>query len=142
MQKTGLTLIAALVAGGTVLHVAVNAQGKTAAAGIYTAAQAKTGAATYEAKCAACHGNSLEGMGPMPPLSGADFVATWSGQSVGELLDKIAKTMPATDPGSMSPEESATIVAHILSTNKYPAGATALPADADALLAVKVGTPK
>lgn len=142
MQKTGLVLIAALVTVGTMLHVAVYAQGQTAAAGIYTAAQAKAGATVYAEKCAACHGNNLEGMGPMPPLSGPDFVASWSAQSVGDLFEKTIESMPATDPGSLSPEETATLLAHILSTNKFPAGAAPLAMTLEPLRAVKVGSPK
>jgi quinoprotein glucose dehydrogenase len=142
MKKTGLMVGAALVVTGAWLQVAVNAQGKTAAAGIYTAAQAKAGAAVYTAKCSACHGANLEGMGPMPPLSGTDFLATWSGETVGDLFDKTKATMPATDPGSLTPEEAANVMAHILSTNKYPAGSAALASDVAALKAIKLGSPK
>ena len=142
MHKTRLVVMAALVAAAALgFRVTVAAQAKTASAGIYTAAQAKAGAAVYNAKCAACHGPNLEGMGPMPPLSGPDFLATWGGESVGSLFGKTKDTMPATEPGSLSPDDAANVIAHILATNKFKAGTTALPNTEDALKGVSLGKP-
>src|SRR3954463_7454707 len=45
-------------------------------AGVYTAAQAKSGEATYKAKCSACHGDMLEGI-VGPPLAGQEFLGVW-----------------------------------------------------------------
>jgi hypothetical protein len=41
--------------------------------------------------------------------------------------------MPANDPGSLSNQDVALVMAYILSFNQFPAGATALPADEAAL---------
>ena len=46
--------------------------------------------------------------------------------------------MPAIAPGSLSPEQVADVIAHILSVNKYPAGATALPSKVEALTAIQM----
>ena len=105
-------------------------------AGAYTAAQAKRGADLYAKECAACHGDTLTGMDPIPALAGADFVSHW--KSVGELFDKTSTTMPAIAPGSLSPEQVADVLAHILSVNKYPAGSSELPSKVDALNGIKI----
>jgi quinoprotein glucose dehydrogenase len=105
-------------------------------AGAYTDAQAKRGADLYAKECAACHGDTLAGMDPIPALAGADFVSRY--KTVGELFDKTSTTMPAIAPGSLTPEQVADVLAHILSVNKYPAGSTDLPSKADALTAIKI----
>ena len=63
--------------------VAVSAQAaKSVNEGVYSEAQAKRGEAIYKEQCAACHGDNLEGSGPMPPLAGKDFLANWQGKPV------------------------------------------------------------
>ena len=50
--------------------------------------------------------------------------------------------MPALDPGSLKPDQVADVVAHILSSSKYPAGTTPLAASADQLKTIKINAPK
>src|SRR5919204_5676686 len=76
--------------------------------GAYTAEQAKRGAELYAKECAACHGDTLAGMDPIPALSGADFVSHW--KNVGELFDKTSTTMPAIAPGSLTSEQVADVL--------------------------------
>jgi mono/diheme cytochrome c family protein len=45
------------------------------------------------------------------------------------LLDVISQTMPMTAPGSLKPEEYASLVAYILQRSDYPAGSQALSKD-------------
>src|SRR5215510_11496963 len=75
---------------------------KSVSEGVYTAEQAKRGEAVYKEQCAACHGDNLEGSGPMPALSGPDFVKSWKGKTVADLFDKTHSSMPATAPGSLT----------------------------------------
>ena len=122
-------------------YVVVGAQAPASVlAGAYSAAQAKRGADLYAKECAACHGDTLSGMDPIPPLAGADFVSHW--KNVGELFDKTSTTMPAIAPGSLTPEQVADVLAHILSVNKYPAGTTDLPSKVDALTTIKIEASK
>ncbi len=123
--------IAALALGASLLGLDALAQAPahTVWDGVYTAAQAATGKAGYDAKCLTCHGAELSGAEMAPPLAGGVFLGNWSGQSVGDLATRIHTTMPANDPGSLSNQETADIVAYILSFNQFPAGATALAAD-------------
>ena len=110
--------------------------------GVYTAEQAKRGEALYKENCSACHGDNLEGSGPMPPLAGKDFLANWQGKTVGDLFEKTSTTMPATAPGSLTPEQAADIISFLLSKDAYPAGSAALEAKTEPLLKIKIDAPK
>ena len=91
--------------------VAVSAQAaKSVNEGVYSEAQAKRGEAIYKEQCAACHGDNLEGSGPMPPLAGKDFLANWQGKPVADVFEKTNTSMPATAPGSLSPEQTADVI--------------------------------
>jgi quinoprotein glucose dehydrogenase len=123
------------------LYTVVGAQGPASVSGgAYTAEQAKRGAELYAKECAACHGDTLAGMDPIPALAGADFQSHF--KTVGELFDKTSTTMPAIAPGSLSAEQVADVLAHILSVNKYPAGSTELPSKVEALTAIKIDPSK
>ena len=90
--------------------------------------------------CAACHGPMLGGdIGPA--LAGPRFVARWKDKGVAELFDKIKMTMPASAPGSLTPEQTADVVALILSSNHYPGGATELTAGAAPQKTAPLGDP-
>lgn len=108
---------------------------RTAKDGVYTESQAARGGALYREKCATCHGDGLEGKAG-PPLAGSAFLAVWGAQPLAELAAKIRNTMPADNPGNLTPAEAAGLVAYILETGKFPAGASELPADAAALKSI------
>lgn len=91
----------------------------------YVAAQATAGKTAFDAECAVCHGNTLRNGTMGPPLAGEAFHAAWSGRSVRELFDS-AKTMPPANPGSLTDDTYANIVAYILEVNGYKAGETPL----------------
>ena len=136
--------VAVLIVGGFLasLGVAVAAQAtRSTNEGVYTADQAKKGEATYKEQCAACHGDNLEGSGPMPPLAGKDFLANWGGKTVGDLYEKTQTTMPATAPGTLMPAQVADILAFLLKSSKYPAGSTALEGKVEALLPISLDAP-
>jgi mono/diheme cytochrome c family protein len=140
MRKT----VATLSLCGFILSISfavVGAQGK-ASAGVYTAEQATRGEAIYKEQCAACHGDNLEGSGPMPPLAGMDFLTNWQGKTLGDLYEKIQTTMPATAPGTLMPPQTADLLAFMLKSSKYSAGSTALEGKMDALLPIQLDAPK
>ncbi len=105
--------------------------------GVYNAAQATKGEAQYGAQCASCHGADLQGSGPMPGLTGDDFRKEWTGQTVGDLFDRIQTTMPGDKPGKLSPEVNADILAFLLKANGYPAGKGELTGNVAALSRIK-----
>ena len=105
--------------------------------GVYSDAQAARGAALYQTACGSCHGDKLQGKGPTPALAGSDFVMNWSGMPVGDLFDKIQTSMPADKPGSLSREQNASLVAYLLSANKFPSGKAELSSDPERLRQIR-----
>jgi mono/diheme cytochrome c family protein len=130
-QSAMLTALATL----TLAVFLVRAQGRSSTRdGVYNDAQAARGQASYKTSCASCHGAALEGSGAQnPPLAGQDFTANWTGQTVGDLFEKVQTSMPADHPGALSRGTNADLVAYILKVNKLPAGKDELPSDAEAL---------
>jgi mono/diheme cytochrome c family protein len=106
--------------------------------GVYTAEQAKRGEALYAKECASCHGGKLEGKGQAPGLAGGEFAGNWNGMTVGDLFEKVQSTMPADQPGRLSGEQNAAILAFVLSYNKYPAGGAELASDAERLRGIRI----
>ncbi|MET0211950.1 MAG: cytochrome c [Vicinamibacterales bacterium] len=140
-RKTILIATCAVLTAIWGLQIA-RAQGASLAAGVYTEEQSKRGMELYKAQCASCHGDDLKGNEIIPALTGDTFTGNWKGKSVGDLFEKITMTMPALDPGSLSPEQTSDLIAHILSVAKYPAGKTALATTMDALNQIKIDAAK
>jgi cytochrome c len=90
--------------------------------GVYAERQAERVRPLYKQRCAACHGDQLQGASAGSPLTGADFLANWSGRPLSDLVDKIKNTMPFDAPGSLSRQDALDLTAHILQTGKFPAG--------------------
>jgi predicted outer membrane repeat protein len=92
-------------------------------AALFTSSQAQQGGALYASQCAACHGAQLEG-NVGPALAGTAFHQMAAAQHLTpkSLLDVISTTMPMTAPGTLKPDQYASIVAFILQRSGYPAG--------------------
>lgn len=116
--------------------------GRTVWDGVFTQAQAARGKAAYEQNCAACHGPTLSGLDVAPALSGARFTGNWGGTSAAELFERIQKTMPQSDPGSLSGRAVSDIEAYIFEANSFPAGAVELPADSARMQQVRITASK
>jgi len=102
------------------------AESRTVWDGVFTEEQAKRGEPIYRKECAACHGDMLTGGESSPPLTGGAFLANWNGLTMGDLFDRIRKTMPQSAPGRLTRQQDADILAFLLSVNKFPAGKTEL----------------
>lgn len=105
--------------------------------GWYTAAQALVGEEAYAQSCARCHGDDLEG-GVGTAMEGDVFWRRWGGQSVHALFEITRQTMPQEDPGSLTDQRYADIIAYVLHVNGFPPGETELPLDADSLQALTI----
>jgi mono/diheme cytochrome c family protein len=123
MTRVLLSLSLALAAAAGLTLAPAGAQ----STGVYSAAQAATGAGAYAASCAACHGVHLEGIAG-PSLAGDAFLARWTGKTASDLNDFVSALMPQDNPGSLKPDEYLALLAFILQQNKYPAGPSALTA--------------
>ena len=105
---------------------------------LFSAQQAAEGKTLYAARCAACHGQTLQG-GTVGPLAGPAFAAAWTlDGSLGAWADSqvtvddldfiIRNTMPRGPGGKMSAEEYTAVLTYVLQQNGYPAGSTPLRA--------------
>ena len=125
---------ALLLSYGTVR--AAQDAGKTTWDGVYSDAQASKGEAVYQDKCAKCHGTELTG-GDAPDLVGAGFASDWDGLTVTQLFDRTKTSMPQDNPGSLSRDDTAAIVAFILEKNGFPSGANDMSSDGAAMGQIK-----
>jgi quinoprotein glucose dehydrogenase len=109
--------------------------------GVYSAAQAAAGRALYPAQCSLCHRDSLAGgVNESPPLTGRRFLSGWQGMPLRALYRRILSTMPKADPGTLSEEQTLSLVAYLLQTNGYPPGSHAM-ASPDALNGIRFAYP-
>ncbi len=89
--------------------------------GVYSAAQADRGTKTFVARCASCHQRD--------EFTGT-FLNGWNGKTLDGLLEMVRTSMPEDNPGSLTPQEYADVLAFILSRNAFPPGAEELPSTA------------
>ena len=75
----------------------------------------------YSRNCASCHGPELRGGETGPTLIGTAFQERWTSQAPEELERFIRKTMPPTNPGSLSDVDYAAVIARIRVANGRPA---------------------
>ena len=112
-------------------------QGQTVWAGVYTEEQAKRGEAVFSEICATCHGVDLLGIESAPGLTGDDFRANWDALPVGDLFERMRLSMPEDNPGSMTRQESADVLAFILFRSDFPAGETELASKTELLMPIQ-----
>jgi len=130
---------AAIVAGIVAVVHAGQAPARSAKEGVYTTEQAGRGKTAYDEKCASCHGSMASVTPDMAPLlNDSGFQNLWRQRSLAQLFARIRETMPQDKPNTLSPEETAALVAYILSGNQLPAGQTALPTDLELLKEIRV----
>ncbi|HUE57398.1 MAG TPA: cytochrome c [Candidatus Udaeobacter sp.] len=120
----------------------VSSESRSVRDGVYTEEQAKRGEPLYRKECASCHGDMLTGGESAPPLSGGAFLANWNGLTVGDLFDRIRKTMPLTAPGRITRQQDADILSFMLSVNKFPPGKTELYRQSEMLKEIRFESPK
>lgn len=135
--EADLPWIVAILAGAT-----LGAAGASVWDGVYTPEQAKRGEAAYLQACASCHGTGLEGGDMTPPLVGGAFTSNWNDLTAGDLFERIRTTMPLDNPGRLSRQQNADVIAFILENNGWPAGAAELPADSGALKQIRIEAAK
>jgi mono/diheme cytochrome c family protein len=104
--------------------------------GVYMEEQASRGKALFVQQCAGCHGEALEGK-TGPQLAGAIFKGNWNGLSADDLFEYVQKSMPRGQPGSLKREQTAELVAFLLTSNGFPAGRKELPNDAALLQKIR-----
>jgi quinoprotein glucose dehydrogenase len=124
-----LALVQAVIIGAQAPGETRERAARTVWDGVYTEAQAQRGRGFYAEHCASCHGANLEGA-EHRALTGDRFWATWQDTTVDRLLTHVSTNMPHSEDGSLKgtlgARVYADIVAFMLSTNQFPAGASEL----------------
>jgi len=98
-----------------------------AALAVTARASAQSTDDAYSRSCASCHGPELRGGETGPTLIGSAFQQRWGTQAPEELERFIRRTMPPTNPGSLSNADYASTLARIRVANGWPAGTAAVP---------------
>lgn len=97
--------------------------------GAYTTGQATQGERVYSETCGNCHATSQ--------FHGTTFQRVWHNRPVYSFFDQLRLMMPMDNPGGLSNEEYAAVVAYILKLNGYPSGEEPLPSDDAALRRIR-----
>jgi S-disulfanyl-L-cysteine oxidoreductase SoxD len=92
---------------------------------VYSDAQAARGQQLYQARCGSCHGSALEGV-VGPPLAGDGFLTVWSSRSLADLVNKIERTMPPQQPGTLSRPQAIDLTSYMLRAGTFAAGSSEL----------------
>ena len=97
---------------------------------VYTEKQAARGEVTFRNVCLNCHAVS--------DYTGEVFKTKWVGGTAFDLFEIIRSSMPEHEPGSLSRQQYADLVAYLFKLNDLPAGKTELATDKAGLQAVKI----
>jgi mono/diheme cytochrome c family protein len=100
--------------------------------GVYTDEQASRGKDVYAGSCRSCHTPASH--------TGATFNKWWRGKRLSDLFLFVSTRMPKNDPGSLSPDDVADVMAYLLRMNAMPVGKEELPPDADSLKKIRIET--
>lgn len=102
--------------------------------GVYTAPQAARGKDTYLLKCRSCHTPESH--------TGVIFDAWWGGRLLSDLFEYVQERMPKNEPGSLTPEENADVVAYLLRMNALPTGDSELSTNVSTLRKFRIDKAK
>lgn len=129
-MATNVMVLAAVVTlvswGGS---LSARSQGASANDGVYTAAQAAKGQELYGQACENCHQPAK--------FVGAEFTRAFVGRSLSEIDHAMAE-MPQDNPGSLTADDVAALIAYFLKLNNYPAGETPLSGEPAVLKSIMV----
>jgi mono/diheme cytochrome c family protein len=107
------------------------AKPKTTRSGVYSREQADRGQGVYFGMCKSCHTPESH--------TAAAFTVKWNGKPLSALYEYIRDQMPKNEPGSLSAEEYADVLAYVLKLNRMPAGSADLPPEA-AMKTIRIET--
>lgn len=97
---------------------------------MYTASQANRGRDLYALQCRSCHTPESH--------TGPIFDTWWGGKLVSDLFEYVQERMPKNEPGILSPQEYADVIAYLLRMNRMPVGDEELPSDVERLRSIRI----
>ena len=127
---TLVLIIASSLASRPRAQDAPSSSGRSVLDGVYTASQASRGRQQFLQACTSCHSAGEH--------TGRKFETRWQGTTIGDLFDFVSTTMPEGNPGSLKPEEYASILAFFLSESGYKQGEKELPSDPEPLKKIRI----
>lgn len=99
----------------------------------FSQAQVTEGESAYQESCAGCHGADLQGSFEAPQLAGSNFQNYWGGRPVLEIFDYVSTAMPLGDPGGLSEDTYAAILAYVFAENGFESTGDPLSTDTSTL---------
>src|ERR1035437_1604273 len=105
---------------------------------VYSDAQATRGQTLYGQSCTKCHQDALTGLDDAPALTGGSFLGGWNKMSLGALFERVNSSVASDDPGSLSKQQIADILAYMLRFNNFPAGSGELPIQSELLKEIMI----
>jgi mono/diheme cytochrome c family protein len=129
--------IAATALATAVTFGVVSAQEKSQWDGVYTEAQAQRGEPLYQQYCSSCHGPDMAGGEMAPGLAGGEFSSNWNDLTLGQLFERMRTSMPQNNPGSLSRQQNADILAFMMHKGSAPTGDAELPTQTEVLNQIK-----
>ena len=105
----------------------------------YTDQQADMGISVYQAACADCHLENLQGSGTAPQLAGTNFRNSWGGRPAAQVLQYIRSSMPPGAERSLTDDEYSAITAYIMNQNGVDPGTNPLSFASEGGLAMAAG---
>ena len=106
---------------------------RSAREGVYTAEQAREGAAIFEQHCSRCHSAQ--------EYRSERFRTKWTSRTLHDLYGVVSTTMPFDQPASLLATQYAEILAFILEVNGFPPGDVPLGWDRKALAGITIDPP-
>jgi mono/diheme cytochrome c family protein len=142
MHRILLTSFAAVALAATMVASVLKAQDSDTIVsvwdGVYTAAQAERGKATFDVSCSRCHNSDLSGSDRGPTLVGDKFLASWLDGNLEALFSFIRDQMPQGSANIVNDAGKADVLAYILQRNNYPTGKSELTPDTGKLEMVQI----
>lgn len=106
--------------------------GASTLSGVYTTEQANRGKDVYAGNCRSCHTPASH--------TGEMFATWWRGKRLADLFTFVSTQMPKNDPGSLSADDAADVVAYLLQINGMPPGKMEIYPAADSLTKYRIET--
>jgi mono/diheme cytochrome c family protein len=125
-------LVLVMLVSGIAANEPMQSDTRSVRDGVYTDDQAARGATLYSERCASCH--------QIKEFTG-HFLGAWKGRPVDGLFEMMSTSMPVDEPGSLSREQNADLLAFILKSNGFAAGERELESTPAALAAVLIDVP-